>query len=138
MSVIDRLAGTASGIDVEKAQRDYAPILIPGEVVHGAFRFYRDIILFTDRRYLEIDFKGPSGESREFLSIPWGRISAFSVETPGIVDVDSEIRLWVYGMPPHTADARKASCSVVRRFGVGVDALGIERVLADHLCPPLS
>ena len=104
------------------------------EVVHGAFTLYRDVILMTSRRYLEIDLQGLTGTKTEYLSIPWRKVVAFSVESAGIVDLDSEMKLWVSGIPGINDEARKNNCSLIRRFAGTINVIGLQRVLADHIC----
>ena len=135
MGLLSGVTGNAGGIDLANAQSEFRSVLIPGEVIHGAFQFYRDVVLLTDRRYLEVDYQGVTGSKVQFLSVPWGRISAFAVETPGTVDLDSELKLWVSGMSPVSSGAKSAGCSVLCRFDRNVDAMAVERILADHLCP---
>ena len=138
MGVLAGLTGNARGLDVDHAQAHYSSLLLPGEVVHGAFHLYRDVVLMTDRRYIEIDSQGVTGRKTQYLSVPWGRISAFAVETVGIGDLDSELKLWISGVGPISSAASSAGCSIVFTFNREVDAMAVERVLADHLCPPVA
>jgi hypothetical protein len=45
-------------------QRDYAPILVPGEQVVAAFRTVRDIVFLTNLRMALVDVQGLTGEGR--------------------------------------------------------------------------
>ena len=54
--------------------------------------------VFTDRRFVWEDIQGLTGRKRSLMSIPYSKISAYSVETPGLWDTDGELRLWVSGV----------------------------------------
>ena len=93
--MIDRLLGIASEIEIEKLQNEYGWILIDGESIEAGFKFVRDTFMFTDKRIILIDVQGITGYKKEYLSIPYDKITKFSVETPGLGDLDAEIKLWV-------------------------------------------
>ena len=58
----------------------------------------RDGIVFTDKRIIAIDVQGLTGKKKDFSSLPYSRIQAFSVETAGNMDLDSELDLWFSGL----------------------------------------
>jgi hypothetical protein len=39
-----------------------------------------------------------SGKKRDFTSLPYSKIQAFSIETAGTFDLDSELDLWFSGL----------------------------------------
>lgn len=97
MSLLNALLGTASDVAVDEIQRDYAHVLLDGEEVAAAFRVVRDLYVFTDWRALLVDRQGLSGRKVELLTIPYRSITAFSIETAGTFDMDSELTLWISG-----------------------------------------
>lgn len=75
-----------------------APLLIDGESVLGAFQSIRDGVVFTTKRIIAINVQGITGKKKDFTSLPYSKIQAFSVETAGVFDLDSELELWFSGM----------------------------------------
>jgi hypothetical protein len=71
-----------------------AQILLDDEVVMMAFKAGRDVSLFTNLRVLIIDVQGLVGCKIEFCSIPYRSIHAYSIESAGIWDRDSELNLY--------------------------------------------
>jgi len=74
------------------------PLLVHGEQVHLAFRGIRDSVVFTDKRLISINVQGLTGKKRDYTSLPLNRIQAWSVETAGTFDLDSELELWFSGL----------------------------------------
>jgi len=42
--------------------------------------------------------QGITGKKKDFTSLPYSKIQAFSVETAGVLDLDSELELWFSGL----------------------------------------
>ena len=75
-----------------------APILVSGEEIVRCFQSIRDGVVFTDKRIITINVQGLTGKKKDFTSLPYNKIQAFSVETAGAFDLDSELELWFSGM----------------------------------------
>ena len=75
-----------------------SPLLIPGEQIIQSFRGIRDGIVFTNKRIIAINIQGITGKKKDFTSLPYNKIQAYSVETAGTFDLDSELDLWFSGM----------------------------------------
>jgi hypothetical protein len=71
-----------------------AELLIEGEHILGAFKSMRDGVVFTDRRLIAINVQGVTGSKRDFTSLPYKSVVAYSVETSGTLDIDSEMELY--------------------------------------------
>ena len=74
------------------------PILISGEEIVRCFQSIRDGVVFTNKRIITINVQGLTGKKKDFTSLPYNKIQAFSVETAGAFDLDSELDLWFSGM----------------------------------------
>ena len=74
------------------------PILISGEEIICCFQSIRDGVVFTNKRIIAINVQGLTGKKKDFTSLPYSKIQAFSVETAGTIDLDSELDLWFSGM----------------------------------------
>jgi len=75
-----------------------APLLVPGERIVAAFKSVRDFVVFTDKRLIACNIQGITGKKRDFTSLPYSKIQAFSVETAGNFDLDAELELWFSGL----------------------------------------
>lgn len=75
-----------------------APLLCEGEAILQPFQGLRDGVVFTDRRVIAVNTQGFTGRKKTFVSLPYSRIHAFSVESAGVLDLDSEIQLWFAGL----------------------------------------
>ncbi len=82
--------------------RDFAdvitPMFVPGEQIIQSFRGVRDGVVFTSKRIFAINVQGITGKKKDITSLPYSKIQAFSVETAGTIDLDSELELWFSGM----------------------------------------
>lgn len=72
-----------------------AELLVPGEQVVDAYSSGRDGVVFTDKRVICLNVQGLTGKKRDFTSIPYSKIQAYSVETAGTFDLDSELEVYV-------------------------------------------
>lgn len=97
MGLFDSLMGNASETDVLKVERELSDWLIKGEQVEYAFKLYRDMIIFTNRRLILLDKQGVTGKKTEYHTVPYKSISHYSVETAGTFEFDSELKVWIKG-----------------------------------------
>ena len=75
-----------------------ADLLVPGEQALQAFKGIRDYVVFTDKRLIAVNVQGMTGKKKDFTSLPYSKIQAFSVETAGTFDLDAELDLWFSGL----------------------------------------
>ena len=68
------------------------------EKIDLAFKAIRDEFFFTTHRILFVDRKGITGKKKEYKSCPYHCIKAFSVETSGGFDSDSEMFVYSTGL----------------------------------------
>ena len=101
MGLIDGLLGNATKIEPEKVQAEFAQILTPGERVEHAYQLIRDTFVFTNLRLVFVNKQGLTGSKLEYMSIPYSRITRFSVETAGHFDLEAELKIWITGMGSH-------------------------------------
>lgn len=73
-------------------------MLIDGETVFAGFKTVRDQVVFTNKRVIAINVQGLTGKKKDFTSLPYSKIQAFSVETAGVIDLDTEMILWFSGL----------------------------------------
>lgn len=87
-----REAKLQDGIDLVE------PLLIEGESVISVYKSVRDFVVFTNKRVISANVQGVTGKKRDLTSMPYSRITVFSVETSGVFDIDSELELWFSGL----------------------------------------
>ncbi len=75
-----------------------SPLLIPSEEIVASFKTLRDGVVFTNKRIIAINIQGVTGKKKDFSSLPYKRIQAYSIETAGTFDLDSELDLWFSGL----------------------------------------
>jgi len=75
-----------------------SPLFIEGESIIGTYQGMRDGVVFTNKRIIAINVQGITGKKKDFSSLPYSKIQAFSVETAGVFDLDSELELWFSGL----------------------------------------
>lgn len=74
--------------------KEVEPLLIPGETVIGSYKGIRDSVTFTNKRVIAVNVQGMTGKKKDYTSLPYSKIQAFSVETSGVFDMDSELEMW--------------------------------------------
>ena len=74
------------------------PLLIEGEQPYVAYKGIRDFIVFTSKRIIAVNVQGITGKKKDFTSLPYAKVVAFSVETAGTFDLDAELDLWFSGL----------------------------------------
>ena len=85
-------------VDPQSLARELEPLLVQGEDVLLAFKGMRDSVVFTSKRLISINVQGLTGKKRDYTSLPLNRVQAWSVETAGTFDLDSELDLWFSGL----------------------------------------
>ena len=85
-------------VEDAKFNAELAPLLVDGEKILGCYQDVRDHVVFTDKRVIAVNVQGITGKKKDFTSLPYSKIQAFSVETAGVLDLDSELELWFSGL----------------------------------------
>ena len=78
----------------DAAAEAVSQLLIPGENIIGSYKGIRDSVTFTDKRVIAVNVQGVTGKKKDYTSLPYSKVQAFSVETAGVLDLDSELELW--------------------------------------------
>lgn len=124
MGLFASLIGNAGVVSQEDLTKDFGKILTEGEVMELGFKLIRDTFIFTSRRMVLVTIQGITGKKTEYLSIGYGSISRFSIETAGHFDLDAELKIWI---------ASESSPSIIKRFDRSVDVYDVQKVLALHV-----
>jgi len=124
MGLLDQLLGNASERDLEKLQKEFGPLLAPGEQLVKAYAVIRDLFVFTDRRLILSNKQGITGSKVEYLNIPYRSIVMFTFENAGHFDMESELCL-------HIASQLEP---IRRTFGRSDSTKEILALLAQYTC----
>ena len=57
---------------------DIQPLLINGEEIIGSYKAMRDYCVFTNKRVIAVNVQGMTGKKKDFTSLPYSKVSAFS------------------------------------------------------------
>lgn len=123
MGLLSALLGHASQADVEDVERALEAILADDERVEKAFSLVRDLLIFTNRRFILVDRQGVTGRKTTYDSIPYRAITHFSVETAGHFDLEAELKIWISG----------AAAPIERTFTRGSSILEVQKALASYV-----
>jgi hypothetical protein len=69
-------------------------LLLPDENIVDSYSSMRDGVVFTNKRLIAINVQGLTGSKKDYTSMPYKNIVAYSVETSGTFDLDSELELY--------------------------------------------
>jgi hypothetical protein len=111
-----------SPVDPAAVQEAIGPVLLPDERILAAFKGVRDSVTFTDKRLIAVNVQGMTGKKRDWTSLPYARIQAFSLESAGVFDRDTELEVWLSGLG-----------LVHLEFSRGTDVAAIARTLAQYV-----
>ncbi|MBA6340219.1 PH domain-containing protein [Colwellia sp. MB02u-10] len=81
-----------------KQDTDYAEkvsdLLLDDEQVVDSYKTMRDGVVFTNKRIIAVNVQGITGSKKDFTSLPYKNIVAYSIETSGTFDLDSELEIY--------------------------------------------
>ncbi|MBQ3218652.1 MAG: PH domain-containing protein [Akkermansia sp.] len=111
-----------SPVDPATLMPRVGPLLVEGENIIAAFKAIRDSVVFTNKRVISINVQGITGKKVDFTSLPYSKVQAYSVETAGTFDLDSELDLFFSGIGQVRFEL-KGNC----------DILGLSKLIASYV-----
>lgn len=85
-------------INPSEIEKNVAPLLINGEQILSAYKAMRDFCVFTNKRVISVNVQGLTGTKKDYTSLPYSKVSAYSIETAGTFDLDSELEMYFSGL----------------------------------------
>jgi hypothetical protein len=82
----------------QEGQEMVGELLIEGEGIQSSFKGMRDMVIFTNKRLIVVNVQGMTGKKRDYTSLPYSKIQAFSVESAGTFDRDTELEMYFSGL----------------------------------------
>ena len=107
--------------EVSKFDSEMRDILLEDETIVGCYQDIRDHVVFTNKRIIAVNVQGLPGKKKDFTTLPYSKITAYSIETAGTFDLDSELDLFLSGMGKVRFEFRGSS-----------DILEIGRIIAKY------
>jgi len=98
MGIFSGLIGNAAETDIDDVKKDYGKLLGQNEQIIQAYKWVRDLLIFTDYRLILVDIQGATGKKVDYHSIPYKSIRHFAVESTGHFDLEAELKIWVAGL----------------------------------------
>ncbi len=115
--------GNAGVVELKQLQSDYGKLLATGEKIEAGYKVLRDTFIFTNLRFILVDIQGMTGKKIEYLSVPYGKITLFSIETAGNFDLDAELKIWIGSNP----------MPIVKKFDKNTNIYEVQSILANHV-----
>ena len=113
-------------------------LFLQDESIDLGFKAMRDEFYFTSHRILFVDKHGITGKRTEYKSCPYHSIKAFSVETSGGFDSDSEMKIYAGSLDLSIDfDKKKVDIFEIQKYLSGhVFADSMEELLAYNTANP--
>lgn len=93
------------------------------EEVLLSYKSVRDRLIVTSKKLLIIDIQGVTGRKKEYMVLPFSKLTGFSCESAGTFDLDAELKVWA-----------SAINQMEFQFLKGTDIHPLVKVLNEHLC----
>jgi hypothetical protein len=123
MGIFTGITRDTGSKEAKKYHSDYGQLLVDGEIIEVGFVVFRDTFLFTNKRLIVVEVQGISGKQMEYLSVPYSKITKFSVQTGGSFDLDAELKLWI----------GNDTIPFEKKFNKDVSVYDVQKVLATHV-----
>ena len=102
--------------------QDVAGMLVAGETPVCAYKTFRDVAIFTNKRLIVRDAQGLTGKKVEIYTLPYSSIVMYSTENAGkILDFNAEVEMWT--------KAGKVKINLQK----GIDIRAIDKLLAEYI-----
>ena len=92
-----------------------SPLFVSGEEFIGEYQAVRDFVIFTNKRAIAVNVQGVTGKKKDYTTLPYSKIQLFSIETSGVLDMDSELELYISGVGKIVFEF--TGCSDIVRIG---------------------
>ena len=123
MGILSNILGNAGVADSAKLTDEYGDLLIGNESIEVGFNIFRDKFIFTNKRLIIVDVQGITGSKIEYLTVPYSKITKYSIETSGSFDLDAELKIWI----------GSESEPIQKKFNKKVNIYDLQKVLSSHL-----
>ena len=103
--IVQGVLGNMSEIPVDQLQAEFGAYLMDGEHLQTGFKLVRDAMIITDKRLIQFDKQGATGQKMRVNSIFLDSICYVTAETAGFGIDDSELEIVYINNPYMKAHA---------------------------------
>lgn len=97
MSFINDMIGITLELDQKEMEEKISKFLLENEKLIKGYQIVRDVMILTDKRIIIVDYLGLRGKKIEYQMIPYHKINRLYIETPGNLDTDYTLKLFISG-----------------------------------------
>lgn len=98
-NVMQGILGNMSEVSTDALQKEFGAYLMENETIQTGFKLVRDAMIITDKRILEFDKQGATGQKMRVNSIYLDSVFGVSAETAGFGIDDSELEIYYIATP---------------------------------------
>ncbi len=92
-NIVNGVLGNLSEVSVDELNKEYSGYIMSDETIQTGFKMVRDVMILTDKRIVEFDKQGATGQKMSVDSINLDSIIHVTAETSGFGADDSEITI---------------------------------------------
>lgn len=85
-------------VNAEDGKELFEVFLGEDEQILLSYKAVRDRLIFTNKKIITYNAQGLTGTKKEFRFFPYTKLSSYSVETAGVWDFDSDMKIWCSGV----------------------------------------
>jgi hypothetical protein len=97
VSFINEMIGVTIELNQREMEERIAKFLLDGETLIKGYQIVRDVLILTNKRIIIVDYLGLRGKKIEYQMIPYHKINRLYIETPGNLDTDYTLKLFISG-----------------------------------------
>lgn len=97
MSFINEMIGITIELDQKEMEERIAKFLLEEETLIKGYQIVRDVMILTNKRIIIVDYLGLRGKKIEYQMIPYHKINRLYIETPGNLDTDYTLKIFLSG-----------------------------------------
>lgn len=91
------MIGITLELDQKEMEEKISKFLLENEKLIKGYQIVRDVMILTDKRIIIVDYLGLRGKKIEYQMIPYHKINRLYIETPGNLDTDYTLKLFISG-----------------------------------------
>lgn len=119
--LVQGVLGNMSEIPVEQLEQEFGAYLMDGETIQTGFKLIRDAMIITDKRLMQFDKQGTTGQKMRVNSIYLDSICYVTAETAGFGLDDSELEIMYINNPymkAHSVDFGKKKFEFPKKYNI--------------------
>lgn len=119
--LVQGVLGNMSEISVDALQQEFGAYLMDGESIQTGFKLVRDAMIITDKRLMQFDKQGATGQKMRVDSIFLDSICYVTAETAGFGLDDSELEIVYINTPymkAHAVDFGRKKFEFPKKYNI--------------------